>query len=108
MVGNIAYIIVNVFLFVTKATQLCVHGGLQTREAMPIPYRRINVTTSYENEASLHYLQWLLLCPFHDPERTEPTVRLTTQQVLLAMKVLESTSGIPLCHRSDWVGHATK
>ena len=41
-------------LFVTKATQYCVHGGLQQikgRWAQTLQMR--NVTNTYENEASL-------------------------------------------------------
>ena len=34
------------------------------REARPIPLKDVdNVTTSYDNEARLHWLQWLLFCP---------------------------------------------
>ena len=54
---------VCLFLFVTQATQYCVHGGLQMKEAMPIPIEDSNVTTSYDNEACLHWLQWLMFCP---------------------------------------------
>ena len=61
---EVHFYFVCLFLFVTQATQYCVHGGLQTREAMPIPLRDVdNVTTSYDNEACLHWLQWLLFCP---------------------------------------------
>ena len=42
-------------LFVTEATQDCVHGGLQQKEgSLANPLSKINMTTSYENEASLH------------------------------------------------------
>jgi len=55
---------VCLFLFVTGATQYCVNDGLQTREARLIPIKDVgNVTTSYDNEARLHWLQWLLFCP---------------------------------------------
>ena len=55
---------VCLFLFVTGATQYCVNDGLQTREAMPIPIKDVdNVTISYDYEARLHWLQWLLFCP---------------------------------------------
>ena len=59
-------------LFVTEATQYCDHGRLQTREARPTLYKRIDVTTLRENEASLHCLQWLCCVPvpFSDPKRT--------------------------------------
>ena len=44
-----------VCLFVTEATQYCVHGGLQQiKGSYANPLSRINVTTSYEYEASLH------------------------------------------------------
>ena len=37
-------------LFVTEATQFCVHGGLQQiKESLANPLSKINVTTSYEN-----------------------------------------------------------
>ena len=42
-------------LYVTEATQFCVHGGLQQiKGSLANPLSKINVTTSYENEASLH------------------------------------------------------
>ena len=44
-----------VCLFVTEATQYCVHCRLQQiRGSLANPLSRINATTSYENEASLH------------------------------------------------------
>ena len=40
---------------VTEATQYCVHGGLQQlKGSLANPLSKINVTTSNENEASLH------------------------------------------------------
>ena len=44
-----------VCLFITEAKQYCVLGGLQQiKEAIPIPISKIDVTTSYEYEASLN------------------------------------------------------
>ena len=45
--------IMFVYLFVvTEATQFCVHGGLQQiKGSLANPLSKINVTTSYENEA---------------------------------------------------------
>jgi hypothetical protein len=45
----------SLILFVTEATQYCVHGGLQQiKGSLANPLSKINVTTPYENEASLH------------------------------------------------------
>ena len=39
-------------IHVTEATQFCVHGGLQQiKGSLANPLSKINVTTSYENEA---------------------------------------------------------
>ena len=39
-------------MFVTEATQFCVQGGLQQiKGSLANPLSKINVTTSYENEA---------------------------------------------------------
>ena len=43
------------FMFLTEATQYFVHGGLQQiKGSLANPLSKINVTTSYENEAGLH------------------------------------------------------
>ena len=39
-------------MYVTEATQFCVHGWLQQiKGSLANPLSKINVTTSYENEA---------------------------------------------------------
>ena len=66
-------------MYVTQATQFCVQGGLQQiKGSLANPLSKINVTTSYENEAKFTLvtlgvvvsLGQSTIQPFSDPERT--------------------------------------
>ena len=66
-------------LFVTEATQFCVHGELQQKKgSLTNPLSKINVTTSYGNEAKFTLVTLSVVVslgqttiqPLSDPERT--------------------------------------